>query len=100
MPLTPAVESAVERLADARHAALVAAEYETLAKAAVMELIGGFKGVHTPHGKVSWSLPQASTRTDWKGLATALAPSPEMLAQFTTDTEPSRTFRFTPAKED
>lgn len=104
---TEQVEKATELLATIREQRKQVEEEEEMAKARVMSLLGNYKGVHTTHGKVSWSATAGRKTTDWKAIAENLAQYANrheanlydnIVASFTSVGAPSRTFRFTPAK--
>jgi putative phage-type endonuclease len=92
------MEGAVARLAEAKAAAKVAEEQEEIAKARVMQLLGGHTGVHTTYGKVSWGTVKGRASTDWKAVVAEAAVPHAIIEQHTTIGAPSRQFRFTPAK--
>ncbi|WP_291163394.1 YqaJ viral recombinase family protein [Gemmatimonas sp. UBA7669] len=100
MPSDPDVEQAVAQLADARRAAKDAEAAEELAKAHVMRLMGDYKAVHTPYGKVSFGLVKGAARTDWKAVAEAANAPAELVQSHTKIGAPSRQFRFTAAAGD
>lgn len=93
---------AVERLAATRAAAKDAEFAHESAKAAVMQLVGQFKGLHAPAGKVSWTTQKGRAITDWEAIARQLANGADLdpyIQQHTRIGAPTRVFRFTPAKE-
>lgn len=55
--------------------------------------IGEDKGLDTPIGSLVWTGGNPTTKTDWKGLASALKPSEAQIAEFSQETTTPRSFR-------
>lgn len=95
-PMTRADEPTIAdltalRAAEATRDEAVAA-YEA-ARARVEARIGDAEGVEAPGlGRVTWRSAKDSQSTDWKGLAAALRPDPELVAQFTQTKPGARRF--------
>lgn len=109
-PVTSELDAAVNLLAITKAELKRLEEQEELAKARVMQLVGTYKGAHTSSGKVSWTSSAGRTTVDYKAILDYTANHilkeqeqkrllEDVRATYTTIGAPSRTFRFTPAKE-
>ena len=54
--------------------------------------IGEAEGIEGPWGRITWRAGKDVARTDWRGLASSLAPSPELVSRFTSFEPASRRF--------
>ena len=75
-------------------------EHETTLRNAITPLIGDAESVTYMGQKLAtWKANKASSKTDWKAVAESLGPTPEQIAEHTTEKPGSRVLRLIAPKE-